>query len=246
VPVGKGTEQLEEQLATLFPEVSITRLDRDSTRRKGSLEQLLATIQQGEPQLIVGTQMLAKGHHFPNVSLVVVVDVDGALYSSDFRASEQLAQLLTQVAGRAGRGDVAGTVLLQTHYPGHPLLQDVIQNGYSAFARSALLERQQTRLPPYMHMALVSAQSEDPQICPAWLSQLQQFAQQHAPMVQLLGPLQPPLERKAGKYRWQLQFFANERRELHQLLQALIPFAQGLPEHRRLKWQLDVDPLDLN
>jgi primosomal protein N' (replication factor Y) len=246
VPVGKGTEQLEEQLANLFKEVPITRLDRDSTRRKGSLEQLLSTIQQGEAQLIVGTQMLAKGHHFPNVSLVVVVDVDGALYSSDFRASEQLAQLLTQVAGRAGRGDVAGTVLLQTHYPGHPLLQDVIQNGYSAFARSALLERQQTRLPPYMHMALVSAQSEDPQICPAWLSQLQQFAQQHAPTVQLLGPLQPPLERKAGKYRWQLQFFANDRRELHQLLQALIPFSQSLPEHRRLKWQLDVDPLDLN
>ena len=102
------------------------RLDRDSTRRKGSLEALLEEINQGQPAIIVGTQMLAKGHHFPKVSLVVIVDVDSALYSSDFRASEQLAQLLTQVAGRAGRGDIAGTVLLQTHYPGHPLLQDVI------------------------------------------------------------------------------------------------------------------------
>lgn len=246
VPVGKGTEQLEEQLNALFPEVTISRLDRDNTRRKGALEDLLSTIHQGDSQLIVGTQMLAKGHHFPNVSLVVIVDVDGALYSSDFRASEQLAQLLTQVAGRAGRGDVAGTVLLQTHYPGHPLLQDVIQNGYSAFARSALLERQQTQLPPFLHMALLHAQSEDASVCPSWLAQLRQFALAHAPSVQLLGPIQPPLERKAGKYRWQLQFFAADRRVLHQLLQQLIPFAQTLPEQRRLKWQLDIDPLDLN
>ncbi len=246
VPVGKGTEQLEEQLSTLFPQVPITRLDRDNTRRKGALEQLLATIASGESQLIVGTQMLAKGHHFPNVSLVVVVDVDGALYSSDFRASEHLAQLLTQVSGRAGRGDIAGKVLLQTHYPGHPLLQDVIQNGYHAFARSALLERQQTQLPPFMHMALLHAQSEDPQVCPLWLGQLQQFSREHAPKVQLLGPIQPPLERKAGKYRWQLQFFAADRRDLHQLLQALLPFALSLPLQRRLKWQIDVDPQDLN
>ncbi len=246
VPVGKGTEQLEEQLSTLFPQVPITRLDRDNTRRKGALEQLLATIAGGDSQLIVGTQMLAKGHHFPNVSLVVVVDVDGALYSSDFRASEHLAQLLTQVAGRAGRGDVAGKVLLQTHYPGHPLLQDVIQNGYHAFARSALLERQQTQLPPFMHMAILHAQSEDPQVCPLWLGQLQQFSRDYAPKVQLLGPIQPPLERKAGKYRWQLQFFAADRRDLHQLLQALLPFALSLPEQRRLKWQIDVDPQDLN
>jgi len=165
-PVGQGTEQLEEQLQQLFPQQQIYRLDRDSTRRKGSLDEILIAIGQGGPAIIVGTQMLAKGHHFPAVSLVVIVDVDSGLYSNDFRAAEQLAQLLTQVAGRAGRGDVAGKVLLQTHYPGHPLLQDLIQNGYQSFARSALLERAQTQLPPYVSLAVLkteSFQSEDGQ-----------------------------------------------------------------------------------
>ncbi len=247
-PVGQGTEQLEEQLGRLIPEFPITRLDRDSTRRKGSLEAHLETIHSGTPQLIIGTQMLAKGHHFPAVSLVVVVDVDGALYSSDFRASEQLAQLLTQVSGRAGRGDVAGKVLLQTHYPGHPLLQDVIQNGYHSFARSALLERQQTRLPPYQHMAMFRAEALDSTVCEQWLALLQQqtaLLAQQAPL-QWLGPVKAPLEKKAGKFRWQLQLFSPDRKALHQLLASLIQLIQGSALSRKLKWQLDVDPLDLS
>ena len=244
-PVGQGTEQLEEQLAKLLPEYPITRLDRDSTRRKGSLEAHLATIQSGTPQLIIGTQMLAKGHHFPAVSLVVVVDVDGALYSSDFRAAEQLAQLLTQVSGRAGRGDVAGKVLLQTHYPGHPLLQDVIQNGYGSFARSALLERQQTRLPPYQHMAMFRAEALETELCQQWLGLLQQHTAA-AGTVQWLGPVKAPLERKAGKFRWQLQLFCSERKALHQLLDLLLQQIQQWPLSRKVKWQLDVDPLDLS
>ncbi len=245
-PVGQGTEQLEEQLQQLFPQYPVRRLDRDSTRRKGSLEQLLQQIGSGEPAIIVGTQMLAKGHHFPNVSLVVIVDVDSALYSSDFRAGEQLAQLLTQVAGRAGRGDIAGTVLLQTHYPGHPLLQDVIQNGYQSFARSALLERQQTRLPPYQHLALFRTESFDSQDGLAFLSMLQQQVAAEFPQLQFLGPLQPPLERKAGKYRWQLQLFSGDRKLLHQALQQLLLNARQSPLGRKLKWQLDVDALDLS
>lgn len=247
-PVGQGTEQLEEQLSHLLPGVLITRLDRDSIRRKGSLEAHLATIQSGTPQLIIGTQMLAKGHHFPAVSLVVVVDVDGALYSSDFRASEQLAQLLTQVSGRAGRGDVAGKVLLQTHYPGHPLLQDVIQNGYASFARSALQERQQTRLPPYLYMALFRAEADDTALCQQFLQQLADSTASFSPAGQLqwLGPVKAPLERKAGKYRWQLQLFSPQRKSLHQLLQLLLQQIQQQGPQRRLKWQLDVDPLDLS
>lgn len=247
-PVGQGTEQLEEQLSHLLPGVPITRLDRDSIRRKGSLEAHLAMIQSGTPQLIIGTQMLAKGHHFPAVSLVVVVDVDGALYSSDFRASEQLAQLLTQVSGRAGRGDVAGKVLLQTHYPGHPLLQDVIQNGYASFARSALQERQQTRLPPYLFMALFRAEADDSLLCQQFLQQLANSAASISPTGQLqwLGPVKAPLERKAGKYRWQLQLFSPQRKSLHQLLQLLLQQIQQQGPQRRLKWQLDVDPLDLS
>ncbi len=245
-PVGQGTEQLEEQLQQLIPDFPVIRLDRDSTRRKGSLETLLTEIQRGEPAIIVGTQMLAKGHHFPNVSLVVIVDVDSALYSSDFRASEQLAQLLTQVAGRAGRGDIAGTVLLQTHYPGHPLLQDVIQNGYSSFARSALLERQQTRLPPYQHLALFRTESFDSQDGLAFLTIIQQLIATHCPQVQYLGPLKPPLERKAGKFRWQLQLFCQDRRLLHQALDLALEQSRNLPLARKIKWQLDVDALDLS
>ena len=247
-PVGQGTEQLEEQLNHLLPGITITRLDRDSIRRKGSLEAHLATIHSGTPQLIIGTQMLAKGHHFPAVSLVVVVDVDGALYSSDFRASEQLAQLLTQVSGRAGRGDVAGKVLLQTHYPGHPLLQDVIQNGYASFARSALRERQQTHLPPYMSMAIFRAEADDSALCQLFLQQLADITASlsTAGQLQWLGPVKAPLERKAGKYRWQLQLFCAQRKPLHQLVQQLLQFIMQQSPQRRLKWQLDVDPLDLS
>ncbi len=245
-PVGQGTEQLEEQLTELFQGVPITRLDRDSTRRKGALEQRLNEISDGGSQLIVGTQMLAKGHHFPNVTLVVIVDVDGALYSSDFRASEQLAQLITQVAGRAGRAHLPGTVLLQTHYPGHPMLQDVIQNGYASFARSALLERQQAQLPPYLHLAIVRTESLKPEAGPAWLAELAQGLLQQQAQVQLLGPLQPPLERRAGMHRWQLQLYSRDRRHLHHALHSVLQQISALPSTRQLKWQLDVDPLDLN
>ncbi len=245
-PVGQGTEQLEEQLQQLIPDFPVIRLDRDSTRRKGSLEALLEEINQGQPAIIVGTQMLAKGHHFPKVSLVVIVDVDSALYSSDFRASEQLAQLLTQVAGRAGRGDVAGTVLLQTHYPGHPLLQDVIQNGYSSFARSALQERQQTRLPPYQHLALFRTESFDSNDGLLFLTGIQQLIATECPQIQYLGPLKPPLERKAGKFRWQLQLFCRDRRQLHQALDLVLNQCCNNTLSRKIKWQLDVDALDLN
>jgi len=245
-PVGQGTEQLEEQLQHLFPATQLHRLDRDSTRRKGSLDQILNAIQTGEPALIVGTQMLAKGHHFPAVSLVVIVDVDSGLYSSDFRAGEHLAQLLTQVAGRAGRGDVAGKVLLQTHYPGHPLLQDLIQNGYHAFARSTLLERQQTQLPPYASLAVLKTESFQSAEGQQFLQLFADYLQQHWPQVQLLGPLQPGLERKAGKFRWQLQLYAKERRQLHLALADVLPLARQHPQSRKIKWQVDIDAFDLS
>jgi primosomal protein N' (replication factor Y) (superfamily II helicase) len=243
-PLGQGTEQLEENLQQLFADVAITRLDRDSTRRKGALHQALEDIHQNGARLIVGTQMLAKGHHFPNVSLVVIVDVDGALYSSDFRAPEQLAQLLTQVAGRAGRGSSGGKVLLQTHYPQHTLLQDIIQNGYASFARSALHERQQTRLPPFQHLSLFSAEAHQSEICQHWLQQLADSARQF-PELQLLGPIPAPLERRAGKYRWQLQLYSSARAAMHQALEVLLQDIASWPASRKVKWQLDVDPTDL-
>lgn len=245
VALGQGTEQLEEQLQPLFAEYPLVRLDRDSTRRKGSLDKALQDIAAGGPQLIVGTQMLAKGHHFPLVTLVVIVDVDGALYSSDFRAPEQLAQLITQVSGRAGRAQHAGTVLLQTRYPEHSMLQDILHNGYDSFARLALNERQHTQLPPYLALALFRTESLQDESGRQWLQQLVDLASQLAPDVQLLGPIRAPLERKAGKFRWQLHCYAKHRRQLHQLLQQLVSEAERWPLSRKLRWQLDVDPIDL-
>lgn len=244
-PVGQGTEQLEEHLTALFPEIPVTRLDRDSTRRKGAFASLLADIQQAGPRLILGTQMLAKGHHFPLVTLVVIVDVDGALYSADFRAPEQLGQLLTQVAGRAGRGHDSGKVLLQTQHPEHALLQDIILNGYAAFARSALLEREQTRLPPYQHLALFRAEAHQSELCQQWLQLLVTHCQQQ-PAVQLLGPILSPMERKAGKFRWQLHLYAAQRPVLHHLLKHLLMIIAQNTLTRKIKWQLDVDALDLS
>ena len=244
-PLGLGTEQLEENLQQLFADTPITRLDRDSTRRKGALHSALEDIHSSGARLIVGTQMLAKGHHFPNVSLVVIVVVDGALYSSDFRAPEQLAQLLTQVAGRAGRGDSGGTVLLQTHYPEHVLLQDIIQNGYAAFARTALLERQQTHLPPYQHLALFRVEAHQAELCQQWLQMLAEAARADNAL-QLLGPIPAPMERRAGKYRWQLQLYSPARQTLHRALDNLLQQITGWPLSRKVKWQLDVDPVDLS
>lgn len=244
-PLGQGTEQLEESLQQLFPDTAITRLDRDSTRRKGALNEALSDIHQHGARLIVGTQMLAKGHHFPNVSLVVIVDVDGALYSSDFRAPEQLGQLLTQVAGRAGRGSSGGKVLLQTHYPQHSLLQDIIQNGYAAFARTALQEREMTRLPPYQFLAMFSAEAHQSELCQSWLQQLATIAADNTAL-QILGPIPAPLERRAGKYRWQLQLYSPNRPALHQMLDIMLAQLTLWPHSRKVKWQLDVDPTDLS
>lgn len=244
-PVGQGTEQLEEHLQQLFPNIPVTRLDRDSTRRKGALGALLKDINQAGARLILGTQMLAKGHHFPFVTLVVIVDVDGALYSADFRAPEQLAQLLTQVAGRAGRGHDKGKVLLQTQHPEHALLQDIIQNGYASFARSALLERQQTALPPYQYFALFRAEALQSDLCQQWLQAIADVLK-HNSTIQLMGPLLSPLERKAGKYRWQLHLYSRQRPALHHAIQQLLPELTRWPLSRKVKWQLDIDAVDLS
>lgn len=147
VPVGLGTEQLEQALEPFFPDVPISRIDRDTTSRKGALEQQLAEVHRGGARILIGTQMLAKGHHFPDVTLVALLDVDGALFSADFRSAERFAQLYTQAAGRAGRAGKQGEVVLQTHHPEHPLLQTLLHKGYDAFAEQALAERQTMQLP---------------------------------------------------------------------------------------------------
>ncbi|WP_105264993.1 primosomal protein N' [Pseudoalteromonas sp. T1lg76] len=242
-PVGLGTEQLEEALTTQFPDVAISRIDRDSTRKKGSLEEELERINQGGARILVGTQMLAKGHHFADVSLVIILDVDAGLHSCDFRATEHLAQLLTQVAGRAGRSGEPGTVLLQTHFPEHPLLQDLVNNGYQHFARYALQERQETELPPYSHLALLRAEAHDLSLVLRFLTDL--VPATRIPKIQLLGPIPAPMERVAGKFRYQLHIQGADRGALHAFVAQLIDYLGSHKLAQKVRWNLDIDPIDM-
>ena len=168
-PLGQGTERLEGELQALFPDIRVARVDRDSTRRKGELDRLLAAARAGEYSLLVGTQMLAKGHHFPRVTLVGILDADNGLYGADFRAAERMAQLVIQVAGRAGRAERPGRVVLQTHHPDHPLLQTLRRQGYPAFAAAALRERRAAGLPPFSHQALLRAEATSRESALGWL-----------------------------------------------------------------------------
>lgn len=243
---GFGTERIEHRLANLFPNVSIARLDRDSTRRKGKLEALLDGAQRGEYPILVGTQMLAKGHDFPNVTLVGVLDADQGLFGVDFRASERMAQLIVQVAGRAGRAERRGEVLIQTHHPEHPLLKHLVREGYASFAQAALAERRAAGLPPYAAMALLRAEAT---AHPAPLAFLEAARRKLIPacgrQVQLLGPAPAPMERRAGYYRAQLLLIAAQRAHLQQALATALPTLYELKQARRVRWSLDVDPAEI-
>ncbi|MFT4926911.1 MAG: primosomal protein N' (replication factor Y) [Phenylobacterium sp.] len=249
--VGQGTEQLEEKLTELFPDIPISRLDRDSTRRKGSFQQRVDDINQPGRRIIIGTQMIAKGHHFPNVTMVAVMDVDGALFSADFRASERLAQLLIQVSGRAGRGSQAGEITLQTHFPGHPLLQDLIHNGYGHFSRYLLTERKDAVLPPYVSQLLFRAQAAYPNLPKAFLDEVRDLLTPYSEgrHIEILGPLPAPMEKKAGKFRFQLLIQTGQsgrRGTLQSILKRLIPTIEGLKSANKVRWSLDIDPMDMN
>ncbi len=245
-PLGQGTEQLEGFLAERFAGYPLIRVDRDATARKGSLQRLFADLHAADAALLVGTQMLAKGHHFPRVTLVGVLDADGGLYSADFRSTERMAQLLVQVAGRAGRGDRPGRVLIQTRYPDHPLLLTLVRHGYRAFAEQALRERQAAGLPPYSHQALLRAEANRPDNAQRFVEQVIGWARrQDVAGVELWGPVPAPMARRAGRYRVHLLLQAGQRDALHRLLHALPAAAAELPAAKRVRWGLDVDPIDL-
>ncbi|PMG34737.1 primosomal protein N' [Vibrio splendidus] len=249
VTVGVGTEQLEAQLGQLFPEYKTIRIDRDSTRRKGSLESALESIRKGEYQILIGTQMLAKGHHFPDVTLVALLDVDASLYSSDFRASERLAQLFTQVAGRAGRASKPGEVILQTHHPEHGLLQALLHKNYNHFAQTALAERKQAMLPPYTFMTLFRAEANDTRLVEEFLRQVRHTLESHPLFDQycmVLGPTPAPLAKRAGKSRWQLILQTQTRSLMQKLLMSAKPAINMLPAAKKVRWSLDIEPQDLS
>ncbi|MEH0689846.1 primosomal protein N' [Vibrio cholerae] len=249
VTVGVGTEQLEKQLHTLFPEQKTIRIDRDSTRRKGSLEEALSAIRRGEYQILIGTQMLAKGHHFPDVTLVALLDVDGSLYSSDFRASERLAQLFIQVAGRAGRASKPGEVLLQTHHPEHSLLQALLKKSYRDFAEVALTERKLAALPPYSFLTLFRAEANQSELVEEFLRQVRFTLESH-PLFDsgcmVLGPTPAPLAKRAGKFRWQLLLQTEQRSLMQKLLASAKPAIELLPSAKKVRWSVDIEPQDLS
>ncbi|MEY3018069.1 MAG: hypothetical protein RL336_1204 [Pseudomonadota bacterium] len=246
VLIGQGTERSEEALQGLFPTVEVLRIDRDTTSRKTAMQALVERINDGQPRILVGTQMLAKGHHFPSLGLVLILDVDGGLFSADFRGPEKMAQLLIQVAGRAGREDAHGKVVIQTHHPDHPQLQLLLQKGYFHFASAQLKLREQMGLPPYRAMAIIRADANTMEAPEQFLQQVMDIAQHiSAGKVQLLGPLPSPMPKRAGKYRAQLIMQAAHKGVLKAFLTHLVPAIEPLRGSAQLHWSLDIDPMDM-
>jgi len=240
---GAGTERIEQHLQSLYPDTYIERIDRDTTRRKGSLNDKLEQARSGNARMLVGTQMLAKGHDFPNVTLVGVLDTDQGLYSGDFRAAEHLAQLITQVAGRAGRAEKPGEVLIQTHHPDHPLLQTLLHQGYDGFAQSALTEREQAGFPPYRHLALLRCEAIKPEAGNAFMQSARELLGENS-TIDIFGPLPAPMEKRAGRYRLQLVVQSTQRKALHQALQPWVQSLSKLKTGNKVRWSLDIDPYD--
>jgi primosomal protein N' (replication factor Y) len=245
-PVGQGTERIEETVRQLFPDAPLARIDRDAVRRRGELEATLARVDSREVRILIGTQMLTKGHDFPNVTLVVVLNADQGLFSADFRAGERLAQTIVQVAGRAGRAERPGEVLIQTEYPEHPLLKLLLEGGYEAFAAGALQEREQSEWPPFARIALLRAEAATA-LAPMKFLRAALATARHETLrgVQLLGPAPAPMERRAGRYRAQMLLHAATHSPLQKFMSTWLPALETLPEARRVRWSIDVDALDL-
>jgi primosomal protein N' (replication factor Y) len=243
-PIGEGTERLESALEKIFPAARVVRIDRDSTSTRGALEEKLSAVHEGRADILVGTQMLTKGHDFPNVTLVGVVNADQGLYSADFRAPERLFQQILQVAGRAGRADKPGEVLIQTWHPDHPLFAALVRHDFSGFADYALAERRETGFPPYGHLALLRAESPEPGTAMNFLNAARRIAGNPAG-VEVFAPQPSPMERRAGRWRAQLLVQAGKRAPLHEFLDRWVREFGELKEAKRVRWSLDVDPADL-
>lgn len=245
--VGQGTQRIEETLRALLPAAKIARIDRDSTRQRHAAKKALAAVHAGEVDVLVGTQMIAKGHDFQRVSLVVVLNPDGQLASHDFRAPERLFATLMQVSGRAGRAGLPSRVLVQTRFPGHPLFAALARHDYAQFAQSQLTEREAARMPPATHQALMTAEARTMEAALDFLrtardQALQQFAVA-ASHVRLFDPVPMSLQRLAGVSRAQLLIEADQRTQLHALLGAWLAALRD--KRTALRWNIEVDPLEL-
>jgi primosomal protein N' (replication factor Y) len=241
--MGIGTQRLEEELSQCFQHTPIIRIDKDTTRKKGSLTSKLDTIQAGHPCILVGTQMLAKGHHFPKVSLSVIMNVDGGLFSSDFRGLERTAQIIIQVGGRAGRTDKQGEVILQTYHPEHVLLNVLLEKGYDEFVKDSLKDREEAGFPPYQFFALIRAESVDIDFAMNFLTELKILIPSQN--IQLLGPIPAPMQKKLGKHRAQLLLKSAQRNHLMAYLDILIDKQAELKYKSKVRWSIDVDPQEM-
>jgi primosomal protein N' (replication factor Y) len=246
VPLGHGTQRLERALAARFPNARIERIDRDSTRRKGAFAGVRERMHAGDVDILVGTQMLAKGHDFPRLTLVGVVGADNALYSGDFRATERLAALLFQVSGRAGRADLPGEVILQTDFPTHALARSLVAHDYESFAETLLAERRAATLPPFAHLAMLVAEAARRELVDEFLAAASEAgrtaARKARGSVEVFPPVPASLPRRAGLERGQVLAQAIERSEMQRFLPHWREAIAGLPG-RRVRWALDVDPL---
>ncbi len=251
--IGQGTERSEEILEALFPDTPIIRVDRDTTRRKQAMKEMMEKVNSGDPCILIGTQLLAKGHHFPNVTLVAILDADGGLFSPDFRAPEKMGQLITQVAGRAGRGDKPGTVIIQSHHCDHPLISNLTHDNYNAFCQELFRERELAQLPPYRYMAVIRAEAVNGEAAIEFLKHCRQSAERLLPAtnnatstnISYLGPLPAPMERRSGRFRHQLSIICSERKALQRMLATLCPELEQSQLAKRVRWSVDIDPQDM-
>ncbi len=244
LPIGLGTERLAEALSSMFPKHKVIRVDRDSTRRKDSMQNIVEEIKRGEADIIVGTQMLAKGHHFPNLTLVAVIDIDGCLFSADFRATERTAQLLTQVAGRAGRGEANGEIVIQSHHPDHPLLVNLFTQNYQQLSEQMLQERKTANLPPYSAQVLIRSQATNLAKPMEFLQDMANILNQY-PQLEVYGPYPAPMIKRAGKMRAQLLLQASDKQTIQKILNAALPVIEEQKSAKNVRWSIDVDPQEV-
>jgi primosomal protein N' (replication factor Y) len=245
-PLGEGTERIEGALREHFPDYRIERIDSDSTQKKGAIEAALALAERGDADILVGTQMLSKGHHFPKLTLVGIVNADQGLFGSDFRSAERMAQSIIQVAGRAGREARQGEVVIQTAFPDNPFWRCLIDGGYAQVADDALAEREVTGWPPFTRLALIRAAAHRSDDARAFLALARRRVEaQKIRHLRVLGPVDAPMARKAGRYRAQLLLQCADRRALHTVLGSLRPALEGEPTARKVRWSIDVDPIEL-
>lgn len=245
-PLGEGTQKLEDIVTARFPDASVQRIDSDSTQKRGAIEAALSRAEKGDANILVGTQMLSKGHHFPKLTLVGIVNADQGLFGTDFRSAERLAQSIVQVAGRAGRETTRGEVLIQTAFSEHPFWKSLIEGGYPRVAEESLAERQESRWPPFTRLALIRSAAHAQADALHFLQRAaEHLAEQPSDYLRILGPVSAPMAKKAGRYRAQLLLQSSDRKILHTQLDLLRPALESDASARKVRWSIDVDPIEL-